>query len=347
MRARTVLRALLVAAASTLSWAAGAGAQDVATMNCLPDRVWTLATDTIPEPWAGYHPRVTFRRAQERLATGSGWRGAAAEVRAAFGAMADLARLDTDRRTALLAQLDAMAADLAAHGGATEGLEDQGRFQVTPRRDELAYRFDGTELTVRRDAPVETVRAICWTAVAANELLGLANAPARRATLEELGSIVAAWDAFNETGYAQYPWELFLNRPDGLRPPRTQLILMHPGVALEVPGLFDGLEEATRTESVILEVGGALRYTADRRFYGGASLVLSLPDAESVGAGVLAHMGPLKAGYVWRAEAEGEPDRDGVVVTADLLQLFRGAPDLYQAAREEALALLRRTLAVP
>lgn len=326
---------------------AGAAAQDIATLNCLPDRVWTLATDTIPAPWPAYHPRATFVRAQERLATGAGWAGAAAEVRAAFDAVADLARLDGDRRATLGAEIDAMAADLEAHGGDPAGLEDQGRFRVTARRDELVYRFDGEELAVRRSAPAETVRAVCWTAVAANELLGLANAPARRATLEELGSIVSAWDAFNATGYAQYPWELFLNRPDGMRPPRTQLILMHPGVALEVPGLFDDLEGATRSESVILELFGVLRYTADRRFYGGASLLVSLPESQSVGAGILAHAGPLKAGYVWRAEGEGEPDRDGVVVTADLLQLLQGAPDVYQAARAEALGLLRRSLGAP
>lgn len=326
-----------------------AAGQSALALNCQPDNVWDLATDTVPDAWQEHHPRaVTEQALAEVAAAGEGlrWAAGALAVRSSFEEMVRLGGLDAAVRDRIRSELDAAQRDLAAGGGTTGGVANSTRFdpvldRIDGREEVVFPRFTAGELAVAATEPLATIRAVCWTAVAANELLAFANGNARQATLDGLRDIVAAWDAFNETGYAQYPWELWLNRPAGLRPPRWQVILAHPGVGIELTGIADGIEETRRSDVVLMELAGLIRYNGRRSFYVGASALASLPGDASPGGGLLVHMGPfLKAGYVWRAEAEGEPDRDGILVTADLLQLFADAPGLYRRAREQVADLL-------
>jgi hypothetical protein len=325
-----------------------ASAQATIFRECQARQVWTQSPDTFPSPWPAAHPSLTYERARAEAGSGR-WDLAAAEVEASFRLLADHAVLAPELRVPMEAQLDSMRRDLVARAGTRQGLRNVGRFasHLTPQGAEFSFGTAAPRLTVTADQPLETIRAICWTAVPANELLGLANRIAEDAVLQGLDRAVAAWDAFNTTGYAQYPWELLLNRPpDGLMPPRVQWIVMHPSVGLELVGTGDP-RSMRRVDTILLEPLGVLRYTDDRRFYAGVSFLASLSSSERIGLGPMIHLGQfLKLGYVFRsADDNAESGRDGVVVTADLLQLLAGAPAVYRSAQERVAARLGAAVA--
>lgn len=343
MRTSAAATLLLLAAA------APAVAQVDLFGECQADRVAARAGE-VAEPWADALPGAVHARALAALAATGDWGAAARQVTAAFRTAAALAGLDPDVAGRLLTALRAAESDLSAMGGSPEGLEGGGRFRlfVRPTGAELTQLGDGP-LAIEPTDPLPEVRAVCWTALAAQRLLDAANAGARDRTLQGLQRAVAAWDAFNESGYASYPWELPLNPPGAdLMPPRWQVVLLHPGLAVEIAG-FREIESARRADAVLVEPLGVLRYNDARSFYIGASVVASFTDSESPGLGALIHAGPyLKAGYVFRREADGEPDRDGILLTADLLQILRDAPGAYRAARDRvAERLVDRALGLP
>jgi hypothetical protein len=342
---------VVVACAITVGLApVNTGAQQEIFRECQPGRLWQQDPHAFPDPWSGLHPRATFERARAEVAAAR-WDRAAGEVAASFHGLADAANLSPDRRDLMVAQLDAMTRDLLDRAGSRTGLRNAGRFgvTVTPRGAEFTFGTGDIVLAVTPDEPVETIRAVCWTAAAGGALLDGANRVARDAVLQGLERAVAAWDAFNTTGYAQYPWELWLNRPpDGLMPPRVQWILMHPNVGLELVGTGN-LASARRVDTILIEPLGVLRYTDGRRFYLGASLLASLSSNESIGLGPMLHLGQYgKLGYVFRSAADSdERGRDGLVMTADVLQFVTSAPEMYQRARDRLAARLGAAVGTP
>lgn len=333
---------LLVATLALLA-PAGAAAQADIMRECQADVVWEQDFEALAHPWAVLHPRASYARAMEELARTGRWDAAADQLIRSFDLLAEHATLADSARRIVRGQLEEMRADLRGRAGSAAGLANVGRFGsfLTPAAAEFTFGGNDVVLDVTRDEPVETIRAVCWTAIAAEALLSFANRNARGAVLQGLHRAVAAWDAFNSAGYAQYPWEVLINPPpDGLMPPRWQVILMHPGVALELEGVRD-LRTSRRLDTILIEPVGLLWYTEARTFYLGTSLVASMPGGESPGLGPMAHIGPfLKAGYVFRFDTAAEPDRDGLVLTVDLLQLVTGAPAAYERARNQAAELL-------
>jgi hypothetical protein len=322
---------------------ARANAQDLIFRECQADRVWSQEADTLPHPWAILHPTATYERALAALTLTGRWDAAANEIITSFRLLAEHADLAPERRERLESELAALQRDLAARGGGSTGLQNVGRFGSDVDQEAVEFTFGGanTLLRVTAQEPLETIRAVCWTAIPANSLLSFANRNARFTVLQGLDRAVAAWDAFNTTGYAQYPWELLLNRPKGgIMPPRWQFVVMHPSVGLEVAGVRD-LSTARRDNTILMEPLGVLWYTGSRRFYVGASALISLPSSESPAVGAMLHMGSfVKIGFALRGSVEGESRGDAVVMTADLLQLLTSAPAIYQKSRDQAASML-------
>jgi hypothetical protein len=116
------------------------------------------------------------------------------------------------------------------------------------------------------------------------------------------------------------PWEelLFRDRRSGadLSPPRTQVILLHPSVAVEVSG--PEFRRWQRLDALSLELLGRIWYRNDYRTHSGASLMLTTAKDVGIGAGVLIHFSPtLKAGYVYGLQKQPER-RNGAVMSVDL-----------------------------
>jgi hypothetical protein len=331
--------------AAVVAWlnAAPAAGQQSADLfaECRPDRIRTTQFETFPGVLAS--PAVTIPRARERLAATGSWTAAADEVIASFRILADTADLPAAQRRVMEEQLRVMRADLAGNAGSPAGLDNVGRFgsHIEPTGAEFSFGTSTRVIVVEPTEPLPHIRAVCWTAVPADALLHLGNEAARNATLAGLDRAVAAWDAFNGSGYRQYPWELLVNGPGSpLMPPRTQVILMHPGVALELADV-DDIDTVRRLDTILLEPIGFLVYNERRTFYGGVSAVVSFPSGESPGIGPMVHLGPwAKAAWVFRRDAPGSPG-SGLVVTADLLQVLTDAPAQYRRARDRVEGELR------
>jgi hypothetical protein len=214
--------------------------------------------------------------------------------------------------------------------------------------------FTGTSnqivLTSATDQSVR--RALCYRAVALDRMLSAYGAPARLDAREKLDEAVSEWNAYGEKSYSQYPWELALNSArfddKAIHPPRNQIILLHPAVSLELvpqPGGTDGgssLKDLHRFTSVTIEPVGFISYKTGYEWYLGASLLVSAPQPElPLGAGAMIHLGEVgKLGYVFRSKRGDGRRRDGIVISADLLQLLTSMPKTWQENRDRALSRL-------
>lgn len=252
------------------------------------------------------------------------------------------------RQVALLGrELEAVmqAADVEALRKAAQGVSLR-RFRLTedPERD-VVYLFRRTpdEIVVDSRLSVEARRAYCWTAISLQRVLTYYGEEGRKAISSALRTQVARWDAFNQNGYLQFPWELYLNGkvfddPASLAPPRGQLVVMHPGLAIEQAG--SSLEQSRRHDVVSLEPIGFLWYTDSRATYYGLSALLTFASDEDAGRGVLLHFGKFaKIGYVVRDRAADGRRQNGVVLSMDLYQLLAG-PTQSHLDREERVRQL-------
>lgn len=340
MNARLIVAAAVVALGGLAPPGAAAQEPVQVARECRDDRVWDRAPAEFEAPWDALHPRLTFERAKARVPAG-GWRAAGDELLETLDVLLAAVALDSGVAARLRSELEALRADLARGTRHAESLPHGNRFAV--EIDEGVAEFldlPGDRVVLAPDDGLETVRAFCWTAIAAQRVLTLANAPARRAAVTGLSNAVRAWDRFNATGYSQYPWEVLLNAASpGLMPPSVQWIVLHPAVGIELVG--DELDAMQRLDVLLLEPLGVVAYTRDRAFYVGAAGVISVPSQAPVGAGVMLHVGPyLKVGHVWRRGTTG----NGVVLSVDLYRWLSGVPERFHRARDRASALAQASL---
>jgi hypothetical protein len=322
-------------------------AQVSVAAECQADRVMTMNVASLEPHWQVAHPATLHAGLVSTLEAGN-WVDAADVIIANWQSLADAAPAAASGL--MQSQLEAMRAELAAvqsnpdfemlRGTAT-GVR-QTRFQpvVDAGRAEF-FLESGTGLTVEPGMSLEAVRALCWTAIAADHLLVLYGGDGRARTASALRAAVRAWDNFNGKGYSQFPWELAINGrrakgDDWLLPPSRQLILLHPSVGIEVGG--HDIHHLRRRDVAIIEALGYLWYQGDRSLYYGVSALVSLPTSASIGGGALLHAGPIKVGWVFRSSEAGG---SGALISLDVKQIFAGAPPELQAARDRVAVMLQ------
>lgn len=188
---------------------------------------------------------------------------------------------------------------------------------------------------------------VCWTAIAVRRILTAFGELARGNAAASLRESVRRWDNYGSKGYSQLPWELALNSwrysSRSYDPPQKQWIFLHPALGLELlGGNVTELSDLTRlqtTEVITLEVLGLLGYDKPRSYYGGGSLLVTLADERSVGAGVMLHLSPtIKAGYVYRARDAAGSLGQSVILSADLYQLLSKTPAKLLEWKQKGLA---------
>lgn len=252
-------------------------------------------------------------------------------------------------RRVLQAELDTMAAELVTveRSGDAAVLVARAR-GVRQTRFVLDYGDEVGQAVVFAGSPNEFVidcgtmtlearRDLCERVFDARRLLVKYGAQGRERALNALQRCVELWGNFNDCGYSMLPWELAVNgwwafKPGSLTPPAWQLILAHPALGLEVGRPGSALR---RLEVGTIEPIGLVLYQEDRRSYVGASTLVSLPSGQDVGYGGMVHLGrTVQAGYVWRQDRA----QSGVVLSADLYQLFAQAPDLLRDAKGRIVA---------
>jgi hypothetical protein len=229
------------------------------------------------------------------------------------------------------------------------------RFHIVrdPDEDKVDLFRDTKEdrITITAAMPPQVRREYCWRAISLNRILTQYGESARATTALALQTYVAQWDAYNANGYLQYPWELYLNGKwtfdaKSLAPPKRQLVIAHPGIAVEQSG--PSFEGSRLDEVVSVEPIGFLWYGDDRKMYYGFSTLLTFSSSRDVGRGLLLHFGKLaKLGYVWRDRDAQNRRQNGVVFSMDLYQMLAGPPSSQVDARDRAQSVLEGLLAKP
>jgi hypothetical protein len=358
---RAVRRGIATLAATlALAPAAAVRAQGPVARDCDYALVSAIAPESLDAAVRVTHPDVAYAGMRGRIAAGE-W------LVLADSLVADLAadaRIPPPEWEAFRRELQAMRDELAFVAGSAEPERLRAlahgvtleRFRITAPtavEPESAY-----TLFARGPSPIAlgaldstARRAVCWRAMAVSRMLSAYGGLARAGATAALQAAARQWDAYGEKGYSQFPWELAINGarfdPTAIAPPRTQLVVLHPALALELAApALDDLEHLERVDALTLEPFGVVRYTASRRMYYGVSALVSLPSDRRVGAGLLAHVGTYgQVGAVlWRArDAEGRRGRS-VVVSADLYQFLTETPARIREAKARALELLRGRL---
>jgi hypothetical protein len=192
--------------------------------------------------------------------------------------------------------------------------------------------------------PVPAAKELCYRARAAQRALTLFGTRGRDRARSALGYYVTLWDNYNRQGYSQYPWELYVNGKvsfdeRSLLPPRSQWVIAHPAIAVQTAWPRD--EGLRRLDVITFEPVGYLRYSADRRRYGGLSLLVTVSASGDPGYGALVHIGKTgKVGYVYHREGQsGEKSRHGVVFSLDLYKWIGGVPRKLEDAKARVEAV--------
>jgi hypothetical protein len=197
----------------------------------------------------------------------------------------------------------------------------------------LALHQGDTHAAYLDDADAERVVAI--TAIA-ERALELNLDPA--AVQDKLEQNANAWRNVLHRGYAQFPWESFVNGMiDGSawdNPPAWQGVLLHPEA-----GVLVGLDDLRRTAAdpaLLVHGVGAVRYFGARgKWFLGASATVALPDDESTGIayGVTLLGGStspssslphISVGLLW---SDGDDDGLQLALGIDLMRLASRAAD--------------------
>jgi hypothetical protein len=307
--------------------------------------------------WEVRHPDEVFARLKPDLDQGR-WGSVATSMADAFrtGETGPTGEV----RATFQAQLDAAAAELRAVEGNLEAIRmaqgvDQGRFHID-RHELLLFEATPHEIDLEAIADGSARRDLCWRAMAMQRVLTYYGEEGRDVAVQALRNMLARWDHYNANSYSQYPWELLINglftgrgaaeTLEDLAPPSMQLVILHPGIALEASGFADGLDELRRLDVLAVEPLGLLFYNERRTSYVGISTVLSIPRDAGAGFGALLHLGRrAQLGFIYR-NRESSGRGSGLLFSADLFGLLTGVPQSLREARDR-VEMLVRTAAEP
>ncbi len=311
---------------------------------------WDLLKDR--PATSALHPSLAYIHLQAKIERGE-WRTAIRALREDFEHATVIP--EDEHRVRFLRQLRALESEMEVVSASPDYdtlLKNAAgvrlvRFKIERDPDEDAVHLflrEPDQITINGAMPPEVRRQYCWRAITVNRVLTRYGQDARAAAVATLNEYVGQWDAYNEYGYLQFPWELYLNgkwttQRRNLTPPRHQWIIAHPGIGIEQAG--NSVQESRRHEVVTLEPLGYLRYTEDRRFYYGLSLLATFPSDNDVGLGALLHLGRMaKLGYVTRDRDANGRKQDAVVFSIDLYQLLSTPSQQQLDGKAQAQALI-------
>ena len=340
-RLRAAVAAAFLIVGTTSPAAAQAGSSLVE--DCSPQSVTSLSPAQIGAEWVALFPDTLVNRLQPSLAAGR-FGEALREVRKQFVAAAQGAEA-TPGGQFLLARMDSLARsfDVAAQAPLTirsfnpevNGFGDTATI----------FRAAGSRRIELTPAdPIRTRRAFCWTAISIGRIIDVHSAPSLDALVKRLDEVLAMWESYAATGFSQYPWELAINgiatgRGLGIEPPRTQWIVLHPSLAVQLNG--SSFSNLRRLDAVPLEVLGHLWYNSGRTSYWGVSAAVTFSSNADPGIGPLVHVGRnVSLGASWLTGDTGGARRVGLLFSADLYKAISGVPGEVQR-RVGALATQR------
>jgi hypothetical protein len=236
-------------------------------------------------------------------------------------------------------ELDSLLSDLVRIEARTAVTLNNDYFRPLPSNQNAEYTLfayrpvDSIQLS-EASPPSAIRRSICWEALAIHRVVASITLAGYARGAAVFADRVAEWDAFHKASYAQYPWERgltnmidarFFHSFDDLRPPRVQIILLHPGVGSTVTGSIRSWKKRNLRSSPTLwwEALGAAFYTRGygRRF--GGSLVLTAPESDGLGIGPMLHLSRYAMGYVFTSKAQSN-HRGSLLMTIDLYKRLGG-----------------------
>lgn len=288
-----------------------------------------------PEPDDTILPGVLIESQKAALAEGNFWR-ATTNIFRAFSKRAeswpDSVRRRFDNQADSLA-LAFMRADAAAPNGTIDTdlfsptLVVLGKYRLFEGPDSLVF--------VAQDL-IPWRREACWQAIAVNEVVRRRADPGYTAGATVFAKRVKEWEAFHAAAYEPFPWErpftAWLDRRtdnalDDLRPPRYQVILLHPGIGSTLRGSLSSWRKGDLRSSPTIwwELAGLVRYNSRYTGRYGASLLMAIPEDGGVGLGPMLHVSKYALAYVFQNSGDGESGR-GVVLTVDLYKFITGGP---------------------
>jgi hypothetical protein len=300
--------------------------------------------------WAPLRPSAVAKRL-EKVRVAGRWSALADSLRVIYGsAPAELSALTANERAAIAAELDTLRSELA-RGEADPVAHLNGaitdRFHQTVGMSPLTYtlfsgRRNTTQVSIDSATPQATRRTVCWLGSAASDVVEQYRKDAESLVDVALAKRVKRWDNFMNRGYSMLPHELLINGwlpRKTLEPPSKQLILAHPSAGtMIVASSVKTLRDSHREDVLTLEPIGMVVYNGDRSRYGGASLLLTFPNARGLGVGGMLHLSQL--GHVAFVNRPREADgvrRNGLLISLDLYHYVIGAADKWKQLRDKAV----------
>lgn len=321
----------------------GRAAASALDCDCNRDSVKAVAPDSLPREWRDRLPSAVSARLLPLRVAGR-WSQAADSIGAIFSLEAGA--VPARERQAMERQLQIMAdeADCVERLGAGQPGATATTYQFEPQREEQGFIFfksTADELVMADDTPQPVRRAVCWAALAAQDLQWAMNSRARAAAVKAAQDRVRRWENFNAKGYSQFPLELVVNgllferharRDRSLEPPPWQAVLFHPSVGTELVGSrkdFGNVDAWRRLDVAVVELAGAVVYNAQRTSFVGGSAVATFPSSAAPGIGVLLHLGRnIAAGPVWH---RGERDHLALLASLDVRHWLSDTPEHLKA----------------
>ena len=303
--------------------------------DCDPDEI--LAAESYAPEWQDLYPKRVFQSLLPQMDAGE-WGAASRALAESFresgtvpaGGLRETVQRNLDQQAEAFARAQADPTFLASGDG------------VTPERFRIFFSDDGSPLLFSAtDDEVDMAdldgavrRDVCWRAFAAHRVGIYSGEEARKGAVAALDRVIGLWTRYNENSYSLYPWELAVNgllsgprevtSLADLEPPRTQVVLLHPGIAFEAAGFGNSLDSLRRLDVLTFEPIGILRYNESRTSFIGLSALVTIPADARFGVGGLVHFGEaVQVGVVYRG---GESRGAGIVLTTDVFKLLQGAP---------------------
>lgn len=157
--------------------------------------------------------------------------------------------------------------------------------------------------------------------------------PARIAVFNRISEVEEQFDRYLFEGFPMFPWEAYVNSrflakehiAEG--PPNHQLVIFHPGVAVETD--TQNFSAAEPDLALIVEPFGWIYYPKDEKFktWWGISTIASIKDDDGFGVGVVGHYKNFSLGVTWH-----DSDKGGTLFDDDPFILL--SMDLYQFVSE-------------
>lgn len=329
--AACVSLALLAATSTAAQDGASVGAQ------CNEARVTRLDVESVPPDQRATLPQVLIAAESAAINAGQSVR-AIANIRRAFAA--DEATWPDTVRHRFDRQADSLVRAIVRSDVRGKGAKviDNDFFQpamITLNKYRL---FEDADSLVFVDSDVASPwrRSACWEAIAIHRVVALRTDDDYGKGHTVFADRVKLWEAFHSAAYEPFPWERHLtvwldrrthNALDDLRPPRYQVILMHPGIGTTVHGSLTSLGKGDLRSSPTLwwELAGLVRYNSRYTGRFGASLLMSIPEDGGVGVGPMFHVSKYALAYVFQRSPETGSGR-GLVLTLDLYKFITGGP---------------------